>query len=145
MTEQHRTGQLYAGPRPVRTREDPSPLDKLSGRLSAGAIARSLARDIASAALASLGRGKRRRKTPPSAAPPPTPYKQVRRPRRRSGLPSFTLPSFTLPSFTLPRISLPKLRSSKPSVRRSGGSPACQPPVPAESTSTRCPSRAAAR
>ena len=134
MTEQHRTGQLYAGPRPVRTREDPSPLDKLSGRLSAGAIARSLARDIASAALASLGRGKRRRKTPPSAAPPPTPYKQVRRPRRRSGL-----PSFTLPSFTLPRISLPKLRSSKPSVRRSGGSQPPQPPAPPAGRPGRAP------
>ncbi|HYF86053.1 penicillin-binding protein 1A [Azospirillum sp.] len=142
MTEQHRTGQLYAGPRPVRTRDDPSPLDKLS----AGGIAR----NIASAALASLVRGKPRRKAPPpSAAPPPTPYKPVQRPRRRSGLPLFNLPSFTLPSFTLPRISLPKLsapklrssklRSSKPSAHRSGGAQPPQPPAPPAGRPGRAP------
>ena len=135
MTEQHRTGQLYAGPRPVRTRVDPSPLDKLSGRLSAGGIALGLARTVASAALASLRRGKPRRKMPPpSAAPPPTPYKPAQRPRRRSGL-SF----FKLPSFTLPRISLPKLRSSKPPARRSGGAQPPQPPAPPPGRPGRAP------
>lgn len=140
MTEQHRTGQLYAGPRPVRTRDDPSPLDRLSGRLSAGGIALGLARTVASAALASLRRGKPRRKVPPPpAAPPPTPYKPAPRPRRRTGLSFFKLPSFTLPSFTIPRISLPKLRSSKPSARRSGGALPLQPPAPPPGRPGRAP------
>lgn len=129
-----RTGQLYAGPRPIRTREDPSPLD----RLTAGEVARALAAkafEIARDRLSTLGqrldRGKpRRRQPPPSAAPPPTPYKQPRRPRRPG------LPSFTLPSFTLPRISLPKLKQS---TRRAGGSQPPQPPSPPAGRPGRAP------
>ncbi|WP_434616416.1 transglycosylase domain-containing protein [Azospirillum sp. B2RO_4] len=128
-----RTGQLYAGPRPVRTREDPSPLD----RLTAGEVARALAAKafgIARDRLATLGGSKpRRRPPPPSAAPPPTPYKQPRRPRRRG------LPSFTLPSFTLPKISLPKLKAPKPSARRAGGSQPPQPPSPPAGRPGRAP------
>ncbi|NUB04559.1 hypothetical protein GBZ48_35815, partial [Azospirillum melinis] len=59
--DQRRASQLYAGPRPIRTREDPSPLD----RLTAGEFARlfaakafELARDRLAAAPA-----------PPRAAP----------------------------------------------------------------------------
>nr|WP_295828609.1 penicillin-binding protein 1A [uncultured Azospirillum sp.] len=117
--DQRDPGQLYAGLRPIRTREDPSPLD----RLTAGEVARVLAAKafaIARDRLATLGRNKpRRRQPPPSAAPPPTPYKQPRRPRRRG-----------LPSFTLQRISLPKLKASRPSPRRANGSQPPQPPYP---------------
>ncbi|CAO3416206.1 transglycosylase domain-containing protein [Azospirillum endophyticum] len=125
-----RGGQLYAGPRPLRTREDPSPLD----RLTAGDVARALAAKMAAKAfglardrLATLGKGKpRRRQPPPSAAPPPTPYKQSRRPRR-SLLPDFTLPS--LPRISLPKLKAPKLTASRPSARRSGASQPPQPPA----------------
>ena len=127
--DQRDPGQLYAGLRPIRTREDPSPLD----RLTAGEVARVLAAkafELARDRLSSLGQGKpRRRPPPPSAAPPPTPYKQPRRPRRG-------LPPFTLPSFTLPRISLPKLKASRPSPRRANGS---QPPSPPAGRPGRAP------
>ncbi|CAO3352286.1 transglycosylase domain-containing protein [Azospirillum melinis] len=135
--DQRRASQLYAGPRPIRTREDPSPLD----RLTAGEFARLFAAkavELARDRLAAAGKGKPRRKSPPpSAAPPPTPFRQ---PRRRSRglsnftLPNFKLPSFTLPSFTLPSISLPRISLPKPkpqpnsSARRSGGSQPPQPP-----------------
>ncbi|KAA0587985.1 penicillin-binding protein 1A [Azospirillum lipoferum] len=129
-----RAGQLYAGPRPIRTREDPSPLD----RLTAGDAARALAAkaiEFARDRLATAGKGKpRRRPPPPSAAPTPTPFKQPRRPRR--GLPAFTLPSFTLPSISLSRVSLPKL---KPPARRSGGSQPPQPPSPPPARPGRAP------
>ena len=129
-----RAGQLYAGPRPIRTREDPSPLD----RLTAGDAARALAAkaiELARDRLATAGKGKpRRRPPPPSAAPTPTPFKQPRRPRR--GLPAFTLPSFTLPSISLSRVSLPKL---KPPARRSGGSQPPQPPSPPPARPGRAP------
>ncbi|WP_042690982.1 transglycosylase domain-containing protein [Azospirillum sp. B506] len=125
----HRAGQLYAGPRPLRTREDPSPLD----RLTAGEFTRLFAAkavELARDRLATAGKGKPRRKSPPpSAAPPPTPLRQPRRPRRAWA-------SISLPPISLPRISLPK---PKQPARRSGGSQPPQPPSPPAGRPGRAP------
>ncbi|PWC32559.1 penicillin-binding protein 1A [Azospirillum sp. TSO35-2] len=109
-TDPRHRSQLYAGLRPIATRDDPSPLD----RFSAGALAKGLAGKavtLAKAEIAKRGRSKRRR-----TLLPPTPI----------------LPSFTLPKLALPKFASSKPGSSKPaspSPRRSGGYP---PPPPAK-------------
>ncbi|SMH54648.1 transglycosylase domain-containing protein [Azospirillum agricola] len=55
-----RPDQLFAGPRPVRTRDEPTPLDRLAGK----------ARSMPALSLPKLPRGKAR---PPKAPPPPRP------------------------------------------------------------------------